>query len=331
MDQLTQIGIKWKTDKVSHGFTHFYNSILSEHRNTITNIMEIGILHQNSPNVWKDYFTNSKVVAIPKQNSNKQVWFEILQQFKNIDLVVDDGSHNMDEQQEAFNYLFKHLNQGAYYIIEDLHTSTDEYSNRDNFKRKEDLSNTTLRMIFHYLETGKIKSEYIDADGCNYLENHIKECYIYRNQNQKSSITAIFKKKGDLHQTIPAIQPISIEELKDLEEQKKNTDITDDDIKVVMEQASVDRGRALQALIKTENNLVEAIMEANMQPMQQISMVNVGNTVNNNLEEQKNKIGITDGDIKLVMEQASVNRERAVQALINTKNNLVDAIMKLTM
>ena len=52
------------------------------------------------------------------------------------------------------------LNKYGYYIIEDIHTSTDLYKNSSNYKRKEDKSNSTLRMIFNNIETKKIKSEY---------------------------------------------------------------------------------------------------------------------------------------------------------------------------
>jgi hypothetical protein len=39
------------------------------------------------------------------------------------DIIIDDGSHIMDHQIVTLNRLFKHLNDGGIYIIEDVCTS----------------------------------------------------------------------------------------------------------------------------------------------------------------------------------------------------------------
>jgi hypothetical protein len=39
------------------------------------------------------------------------------------DIIIDDGSHQMADQQLTFYYLSKVLKKGGIYIIEDLHTS----------------------------------------------------------------------------------------------------------------------------------------------------------------------------------------------------------------
>jgi len=40
---------------------------------------------------------------------------------------------------------------------------------------------------------------------------------------------------------------------------------------------------------------------------------------------------VDDKDIELVMQQANVSRQRATKALLNCKNDIVNAIMELTM
>ena len=51
-------------------------------------------------------------------------------------------------------------------------------------------------MVFNYIETKKIKSEYLDDKTCKYIENNIKHCYLYHNnKGTKCSITVIFEKK----------------------------------------------------------------------------------------------------------------------------------------
>jgi hypothetical protein len=40
-----------------------------------------------------------------------------------VDIVLDDGSHQMKHIPVTLNYLFQHLSQGGIYMIEDLHTA----------------------------------------------------------------------------------------------------------------------------------------------------------------------------------------------------------------
>ncbi len=47
--------------------------------------------------------------------------------------------------------------------------------------------------------------------------------------------------------------------------------------------------------------------------------------------EEVDDTGIGENDIDLVMSQASVSRKRAIKALRNNSNDIVNAIMELTM
>ena len=55
-----------------------------------------------------------------------------------IDIVLDDGSHNMKDIKKTFEIMFERLGEGGIYMIEDLHTSYwrrfgGGYWKRDNF------------------------------------------------------------------------------------------------------------------------------------------------------------------------------------------------------
>ena len=47
----------------------------------------------------------------------------------NLDIVIDDGGHQFKQQINSFNTLFTKLNDGGIYLIEDTHSSYDNYSN----------------------------------------------------------------------------------------------------------------------------------------------------------------------------------------------------------
>ena len=207
---LVDISHKFKTDKFSHGFVDFYNKIFFEYKDKIKSVLEIGILYGFSLELWNEYFPNAKIYGIDLKEKNIKndniITFKgrqedtkfltnVLQKTGTLDLIIDDGSHNMNHQQISFGFLFKYVNPGGFYIIEDLHTSTDFYNNSVKFNKNESKSNNTLKMIFNYIETNKIKSEYLDDITCKYIEKNIKKCYIFHNNTGKCSITAIFHKK----------------------------------------------------------------------------------------------------------------------------------------
>lgn len=208
---LVDICYKYKTNKFQHGFADFYNKILFNYKNDIKSIFEIGILFGCSLASWNEYFPNAKIYGIDKKpinmkNNNIKTFVchqndekllnNIIDETGNFDIIIDDGSHDMDHQQISLGILFKNVNSEGFYILEDLHTSTNFYTNSSNYKRKKDKSNSTLRMVFNYIETKKIKSEYLDEKTCEYIENNIKHCYLYHNNHRsKCSITVVFQKK----------------------------------------------------------------------------------------------------------------------------------------
>ena len=208
---LVDISNKFKTDKFQHGFADFYNKIFFEYKDKIKSIFEIGILYGSSLASWNEYFPNAKIYGIDKnaidmknnniktfichQNDEKQL-NNIINETGNFDIIIDDGSHDLDHQQKSLGILFKNVNSQGFYIIEDIHTSTDFYTNPSNYKRKKDKSNSTLKMVFNYIETKNIKSEYLDNKTCEYIQNNIKQCYLYHNNHRsKCSITVVFQKK----------------------------------------------------------------------------------------------------------------------------------------
>ena len=132
---LVDISNKYKTDKFQLGFADFYNKILFNYKNDIKSIFEIGIFYGNSLNSWNEYFPNAKVYGIDKisidmKNNNiktfvghqndKNVLNKIIKETGNFDIIMDDGSHDLDHQQISLGILFKNVNPNGYYIIEDF-------------------------------------------------------------------------------------------------------------------------------------------------------------------------------------------------------------------
>jgi len=142
MKSLNEIYLKYQSpeghgDKgTAHTYINEYEKLLNDYReNSI--VLEIGISHGESLKMWDEYFINSKVYGIDitdqfiKELINKNKYNiiignacseEILKQLNDLkfDVVIDDGSHLIDDQVNSFNILKDRMNPNGIYIIEDV-------------------------------------------------------------------------------------------------------------------------------------------------------------------------------------------------------------------
>jgi hypothetical protein len=106
-------------------------------------LMEIGIGGGGSIEMWLKYFDNDVTVYALDINKNAlnhkfdnadvryscvdqssdEHWDAYLKDDPKFDIIIDDGSHMMEHQIVTLNRLFKHLNDGGIYVIEDVCTS----------------------------------------------------------------------------------------------------------------------------------------------------------------------------------------------------------------
>lgn len=165
--------------------------------------------------MWAEYFVNGSITGCDNRAERvdgvrgertecyllDQRSKKALAEFRNgingimgFDIIVDDASHVMKDQQITLAAFFPLLNPGGLYVIEDLHTSTGE-SERcfEDFGLERDLSNSTIRMLEAFLESKKIVSSYFDDEETRYLNENIESCELF---NPKSwSTTSMIKKR----------------------------------------------------------------------------------------------------------------------------------------
>lgn len=127
-------------DKWSHYFD-IYDRYLSKYRNKSIVILEIGVSHGGSLQMWKDYFGDETEIygidinPLCKNFEDERIEIFIgsqsdrifLKDLKNkipkVDILIDDGGHMMNQQIITFEELFDHVKDNGIYICEDLHTS----------------------------------------------------------------------------------------------------------------------------------------------------------------------------------------------------------------
>jgi len=122
-----------------------YDRHFSRFRNKNIVVVEIGVFRGGSLQMWKKYFgENAKIYGIdinPEcksfeednieifigSQSDRNFLKEIVAKIPRIDILIDDGGHEMQQQIVSFEELFRHIKEDGVYLCEDTHTSYWKY------------------------------------------------------------------------------------------------------------------------------------------------------------------------------------------------------------
>lgn len=132
------------TGNLINKWTHYfevYDNHLSRFRNTDVHLLEIGVRHGGSLQMWKHYFgLDARIFGVdihPRSRELEEEQISIfigdqedtgfLEELKlalpRIDVLLDDGGHTMKQQLTTFERLFPHVSPTGVYMCEDTHTS----------------------------------------------------------------------------------------------------------------------------------------------------------------------------------------------------------------
>lgn len=130
--------------RVTHKWTHYfqaYENHFSRFRGQSMTILEIGCGAGGSLQMWKRYFgPHAQIVGIDitegckgfeegqiavRIGSQSDTGFldTLVEEFGAFDIVLDDGSHRMDDIRTTFTHLYPTLSLSGVYMVEDLHTA----------------------------------------------------------------------------------------------------------------------------------------------------------------------------------------------------------------
>lgn len=188
-DSLLKIGMRYYTDKPDHQYLPHYDSIFHPRRNEALKFLEIGI--NNNPvatpesgslYMWRDYFPNAQIFGIDAMPSkafsaprirvftglqgDKAFLASVVAETGPLDIIVDDGSHKSCDHLASFEFLWDHLSDGGWYIIEDCQSVFNDCWTKPGERTILSLAWERLKSI---LTTGKdsINEIRIIGDGCN--------------------------------------------------------------------------------------------------------------------------------------------------------------------
>lgn len=167
----------WPDKGDIHSYVEIYEEILKPYRGKCI-FMEIGLFSGQSLRMWEQYFNEGKCYGIDcsdqpvggmqdlrpmiAEGTHNIIIMDgtsendIEKNFKDVmfDVIIDDGSHNLEHQLESYKHFKKHLSKGAIYIIEDIQ---DLDSNRAAFENIDKDKKVTI------LDRRSIKNRYDDV------------------------------------------------------------------------------------------------------------------------------------------------------------------------
>ena len=206
------------TDKHLHYYGPFYEKYLGYRKNQAQKVLEIGIENGYSLRAWREFFPAATIFGIDhveeslvedvricsfKADQDDRRSLAAARSFigGNLDLVVDDGGHQMSQQVRTLAEFFPDLVPGGVYIVEDLHTSFSSTYGATAAGH----ANSTYVMLTHFQEHGIFKHDYLTDEDATHLQNHVLSFTIFSRRtghgvagggkSDAMSLTAILIKK----------------------------------------------------------------------------------------------------------------------------------------
>tara|TARA_Y100000310_G_C19970163_1_gene485095 strand:- start:69 stop:509 length:441 start_codon:yes stop_codon:yes gene_type:complete len=94
------------------------------------------------------------------------------------DIIIDDGGHSMRQQQISLKILFNAVRSGGFYVIEDLHTCSGQWSYLYGSEIIEEGDTLTTDLLNSLEVEDNIITEtnYLSKEDINNIKNKLKSC-----------------------------------------------------------------------------------------------------------------------------------------------------------
>ncbi len=198
---------KESNEILGHGFAEFYEKKLKKLKKKNFNILEIGTWEGASTASFSIYFPKSFIYGIDRnyrfKYQSKNIEFlncnikkdsdlkEFEKKFRNkkFELIIDDGSHLLNDMIFSLKFFFKYLDKKGIYVIEDFNAPV-YFKELNDSKNKELLFQEILRKI---KKKQKFKSKILDNSDQDYLFKNISNVEYFKGKTEISDIAFLSK------------------------------------------------------------------------------------------------------------------------------------------
>jgi Methyltransferase domain len=129
-----------RIDKWQH-YLEVYHRHFARFRGRRPVVLEIGASHGGSLQMWKHYFgpgariigvdvdercralAEESIEIVIGDQAERAFHAQLRERYPHVDILIDDGGHQMAQQITTFEELFPHVQPHGVYLCEDLHTS----------------------------------------------------------------------------------------------------------------------------------------------------------------------------------------------------------------
>jgi hypothetical protein len=130
--------------RLIHKWQHYfeiYDRHFSRFKGTDVHVVEFGVAHGGSLQMWKHYFgprariwgvdinphckdvEEDRIEILIGSQEDRDFLRSLRHEIPRVDILIDDGGHTMRQQIATFEELFSHVDANGIYLCEDLHTS----------------------------------------------------------------------------------------------------------------------------------------------------------------------------------------------------------------
>ena len=212
MSLLRDLTIKYDVDALELGYTQHYVDVLENNttpeynpKDDFKKVLEIGVETGRSHRLWLEYFPNAKVYGydifkygveefdrLQEDNPylDRSIMFEgdqsnvdDLQRFlsehgDDFDMIIDDGGHTMEQMQTSLSYLWNSLKPGGLYVIEDLHSCSNQWPWLYGYKVIQDGDTLTTDLLYSLRNGDDMVTEtnYISAGMISKIRSELDWC-----------------------------------------------------------------------------------------------------------------------------------------------------------
>lgn len=133
-----------KNGRVVNKWLHYfvpYERHFKSWQNRSLNFLEIGVSYGGSLEMWRKYFgplanivgidTDHRCKSVEQMGINVRIGSQtdtvflqsLIDEFGMFDVILDDGSHRMDDVWKTFQFFYPKMPKNGIYMVEDMHTS----------------------------------------------------------------------------------------------------------------------------------------------------------------------------------------------------------------